>query len=446
MRHEKYRADHARGEPDGRDCSAKESLIKEYLVEEALGNEQSVVEVVDSNDQQLENENAIDTVATQATQAISDNHLRRFEHRLGRIASLMKGELKSRCPEISERVGKYTLLSLLCSRGPSFVFQAIDEQLNRLVVIKIYRNGRTESARESLLNEARTMSRVNSRYVAKCIDISDHQGLPFMVLEHVSGIDLAQFIATHDVSIELALNLMTQIAQGMQDVHAKGILHLDLKPSNVLLLPNGEIKIIDFGLAQPMQELKRDNRSGTIAYMPPERAKNKIGLVGPASDVFGLGTIFYSLLTGRAPFDANSKPGIYKKAVAGAIVPPRHLVRGIPKSVDRLCMQCLEQNVFDRFGSAESFLRATNAEVTRRERNRVCKRFSYAVSLGIAATVAVLLCVPSSQPNLPGYDSAPTSYVVHRSGKVIPEIPNGISPGGPSNFYSTPRRTSTRSR
>lgn len=419
MRHDKYRADHARGKPSG-DIELSDVDPGEELCE--LGN--------------------VETAIVQSTDGVSEANLKRFEQRLGTIANLMKGQLKSQCPDISETIGKYTLLSLMCSRGPSFVFQAIDEQLNRLVVIKIYRNGCTDAARECLLNEARTMSRVNSPYVAKCIEVTEHEGLPFMVLEHVSGIDLGQFIATHEVGVDLAIDLMKQIAEGMKEVHAKGVLHLDLKPSNVLLLPSGDIKIIDFGLAQPMQELKRDNRSGTIAYMPPERAKNEIGLVGPASDVFGIGTIFYSLLTGRAPFEANSKPRIFKKAVAGKIVSPRSLVHGIPKSVDRLCMKCLAQNVYDRFRSVESFLSALESVSAGIERNRIYKRFSYAVSAGLAATVAVLLCIPASEKGVPSYDAAASNSVVQRSSnfsqkRFLPRLPN---------YYGMPQRTSTRSR
>lgn len=429
MRHKKYRADHARGEPSA-----------EPSAEDCSEVNRSDVDLVE---ELREPQNAVETSAVQSTDGVSEAHLRRFERRLGTIANLMKGELKSQCPDISETIGKYTLLSLLCSRGPSFVFQAIDEQLNRLVVIKIYRNSRSEAARECLLNEARAMSRVNSPYVAKCIDVAEHEGLPFMVLEHVSGIDLAQFIATREVSVEMALDLMRQITEGMKDVHAKGILHLDLKPSNVLLLPSGDIKIIDFGLAQSMQELKRDNRAGTIAYMPPERAKNEIGLVGPASDVFGLGTIFYSLLTGRAPFDANSKPRIFKNAVDGKIDSPRSLVHGISRSVDRLCMQCLKQNVYDRFSSVESFLGAIKSVSARRERHQVGKRFSLAVSAGLAAAVAVLLCVPASEPNVPGYDSTASNSAVQRSANMAHKRFSSQV----SNYYSgMPQRTSTRSR
>ena len=356
-----------------------------------------------------------------------ETQIEQFEQRLGAIAGVMKGELKKRCPEISDRLGKYTLLSLLCSRGPSFVFQAIDEHLNRLVVIKVYRDGRSDEAREMLINEARTMSRVNSRYVAKCIDVSEQDGMPFMVLEHVSGIDLAQFIATHDPSVEMTLELMEQIAEGMRDVHAKGILHLDLKPSNVLLLPSGDIKIIDFGLAQSMVEIKTDNRSGTIAFMAPERAKNDIGLVGPASDVFGLGTIFYSLLTGRAPFEANSKPKIFNNAIKGEIATPRSQVGRISKAVDRLCMKCLEQNVYERFQSIESFLDATRRVIAGRERNRVFARFSVAVAAGLAAAILVLsnvsLTEPSQNYQTPQVNQA---YVVAPSGRVYDNRPYGL--------------------
>ena len=356
-----------------------------------------------------------------------DTQLERFEQRLGKIAGVMRGELKKRCPEISDRMGKYTLLSLLCSRGPSFVFQAIDEQLNRLVVIKVYRNGRSDEAREMLINEARTMSRVNSRYVSKCIDVSEQDGLPFMVLEHVSGIDLAEFLASHEPSVEMTLELMEQIAEGMRDVHSKGILHLDLKPSNVLLLPNGDIKIIDFGLAQSMVEIKTDNRSGTMAYMAPERAKNDIGLVGPASDVFGLGTVFYSLLTGRAPFEANSKPRILNKALKGEIVSPRSQVSRISKAVDRLCMKCLEQNVFERFQSIESFLDATRRVIAKRERNRFYARFSVAVTTGLAAAILVLCSISLTEPS---HDfqthKIDRSYVVSPSGHVYESQRSGL--------------------
>ena len=132
-----------------------------------------------------------------------------------------------------------------------------------------------------------------------------------------------------------------------------------------------------------------------------------------------MGTIFYSLLTGRAPFEANSKPKIFNNAIKGEIVTPRSQVGRISKAVDRLCMKCLEQNVFERFQSIESFLDATRRVIAGRERNRVCARFSVAVAAGLAAAILVLSNVSLTEPSQ-NYQTPQVnqSFVVAPSGRV----------------------------
>lgn len=325
---------------------------------------------------------------------LTDPKLHEFERQLGELAREISGDLEiSRLLNGTARLGKYRLLSLLSWRGQAYIFRAIDLQLNRLVAIKIYRNASKSETRKQLLNEARALSRINSSSVIRCIDLANDRQRRFLVLEHVTGVTVSEHTKEHQIGVPQVLSLMEKIASGMIDVHRNGILHLDLKPSNILVLPSGGIKIIDFGLSQTMLDIRADNRCGTIAFMAPERAANEIELIGPRSDVFGLGAVFYYLLTGRPPFDAPTRSQLLQQSLDGQIQSPRSLVSGIPRDVDLLCMSCLEPNVFQRVDSVESLLYSLREISVARKKSRFRNRafaITGTVLLAAAVTAGVL--------------------------------------------------------
>ncbi len=247
-------------------------------------------------------------------------------------------------------LGKYQVLRLLGCHGQATVALANDPDLSRLVVLKLYHFGENGQHRQRILNEGRALASLNSNYVTTCHSIEEHDDLLVLVLEYIDGMSLEEFIEEHQLSVGQKLEILAKITRGVSDVHKANLLHRDLKSSNVMVTTNGEIKLIDFGLVATSQELDRDP-SGTPAYMSPERAKGENQLVDERSDIFGIGAIFYDMLTGKPPFDAESKSASRALAIAGIITPPCQVDPEIPARLSELCMKCVATRMEDRFSS-----------------------------------------------------------------------------------------------
>jgi serine/threonine protein kinase len=338
------------------------------------------------------------------------------------------------------RIGKYQVVRKLGTGGQAGAYLAFDPDLHRHVVIKLYHEARTPHQQEMILQEGRALARVRSAYIAQCYSAERYEGLPYLVVEYVPGKNLAQVQRSRPLSLDQALELIRQIAEGLAAVHACGLLHRDLKPANILVGDNGIPRLVDFGLAAPLAGESLRGVSGTLAYMAPEQARGEVERIDPRSDVFGLGAVLYELLTGRPPYRAESAEGLWRAARAGDVVPPRTHQPTVPASVNDLCMRCLAKHPGQRFASAAELAQAIR-RWQRRQRWRGL--LSWRVLAGAAAALLVLasvavwfstrkvepLPVPGQPSPVPPRDKRPVVKATPRdkspAAKATPRHPNG---------------------
>lgn len=203
--------------------------------------------------------------------------------------------------EHGEKFGKYFVQRELCAGKYSVVLLGFDPELRRQVILKRYCDKLTDDHRELVLNEGQTLSQIDSDYVAKCLAVEEIEGHLCLVLEYLPGATL------NNLPTPLAMDeveaILGDIVKGVKAVHERGLLHLDLKPSNIILTTKGTTRavLIDFGLAQPISNVQFGKVSGTLSYMAPEVARHELSSIDVRADIFGIGAVLNFLLTGAAP-------------------------------------------------------------------------------------------------------------------------------------------------
>jgi serine/threonine protein kinase len=253
------------------------------------------------------------------------------------------------------RLSGYRILSEIGSGGMGRVLLAHDEALGRKVAIKTlapkYAGDPTLKAR--FMNEARAMARLTHPNVARIYNLGPAEEPPHFVMEYLEGGSLTTAAAR--LAFTQKAELMLKVVGAVQFLHGQGILHRDLKPANILVGPDLEPKLLDFGLALDLGGGQRMSRAGEIAgtpeYFSPEQAAGEQQL-GPRSDVFSLGSVLYELLTGEAPFPATNLPGLLKAIRTEEPILPRRRDPAIPRDLQNICLKALEKDQANRYASA----------------------------------------------------------------------------------------------
>jgi prepilin-type processing-associated H-X9-DG protein len=238
------------------------------------------------------------------------------------------------------------------------VYKALQRGLNRTVALKMIRSaadaGEHELARFRI--EAEAVARLRHPNIVQIFEIGDADGQPFFSLEFVDGGTLAQKIAKMPQPPREAAWTVQRLAEAVQYAHEHGIVHRDLKPANVLLTADGGPKISDFGLAKQLDGNSVHTQSGTIlgtpSYMAPEQAEGRIAQVGPLSDVYALGAIFYEMLTGLPPFKGSSTWDTLEQVCTRMPVAPSQLQPDVPRALDKICLKCLQKEPEQRYPTA----------------------------------------------------------------------------------------------
>jgi serine/threonine protein kinase len=260
------------------------------------------------------------------------------------------------------RLGPYEIVSPLDSGGMGDVYTARDTRLDRLVALK---TSRAEFS-ERFEREARAVAALNHPNICQLYDV----GPSYLVMERVNGTPIQP---TNDVG--RLLNLAIQIADGLAAAHAAGVVHRDLKPSNVLVTQEGQVKILDFGIAmiaplaigasdvtRPQIQTETGVTLGTAAYMSPEQARGED--VDARTDLWSLGVVLYELATGARPFDGATSPIIFEQLLSKDPAPIRHRNAKLPPELDRVITRLLEKDRETRYQSAAD-LRADLKRIAR---------------------------------------------------------------------------------
>lgn len=256
--------------------------------------------------------------------------------------------------------GRFELLAELGRGGQGLVFRARDPSLGRVVALKVLRGAARAGpeARARFEAEARAMAAVRHPNLVSIYEVGEVGGEPYYTMDYVAGRDLGKILAEGPVPPRQAAEWVRSLAGAVQVAHEHGVLHLDLKPSNVLVDEAGVPHIADFGLAKWIEGAAAFTLTlshqvlGSPHYMAPEQAAGRRRAAGPTTDVYGLGAILYHLLTGRPPFEGESPTAVLRLVLEEEVIPPRRLQPGVPADLETICLKALRKEPRERYASA----------------------------------------------------------------------------------------------
>jgi tetratricopeptide (TPR) repeat protein/predicted Ser/Thr protein kinase len=256
------------------------------------------------------------------------------------------------------RSAGYEVLGLLGRGGMGVVYEARQVALDRVVALKLVRSGSFASESELLRfrNEAEAVARLDHPHIVPIYEVGARGGRHFFSMKRIAGPGLDRRIDEFAADPRAAARLVAAIAEAIHHAHQRGILHRDLKPANILIDERGQPHVTDFGLAKRIDgdaELTQSNALvGTPAYMAPEQTTRGLGAVSTATDVYGLGTILYALLAGRAPFTGTTLVETLDMVRTQYPEPPSKLNPRVPRDLEVICRKCLEKEPARRYSSA----------------------------------------------------------------------------------------------
>ena len=252
---------------------------------------------------------------------------------------------------------RYEIVQLLGEGGMSYVYKANDKQLKRTVAIKTLKPNYVQQEKfvERFKREAQTAANLNHPNIVQIFDwgIGDE---PFFVMEYIEGNTLTSIIAKRrTISLNDVLFIGAQVSSGLQAAHSKGLVHRDIKPGNIMITPEGKVKVTDFGIVSLQNEesdiTKTGSILGTASYISPEQAQGKP--VSKESDLYSLGTVLYELITGRPPFEGDTPIATATKHITDKPEKLSVIRPDIPKGVENAVLKLLHKYPKDRFKNAE---------------------------------------------------------------------------------------------
>jgi tRNA A-37 threonylcarbamoyl transferase component Bud32 len=258
---------------------------------------------------------------------------------------------------------RYRIGSPLGAGGSSQVYLAQDTALNREVAIKVLDpvGAADPNLRRQFVKEARSLARLSHPGIVSVFDVGEVDNLPYIVMEHLAGGSLTGRIEQlGPLKAGEAARIAVEIANGLQFAHSKGIIHADLKPSNILFDANDHAKIADFGIARtPQEDAATPQLFATAMYVAPERVEGKHATV--QTDVYGLGLILYEMLVGQPPFTSTNAGVLMRDHVVRMPVPPSHLRPSLPKELDTIVLRALSKQPGLRYQRASDFAKAVSS-------------------------------------------------------------------------------------
>ena len=251
---------------------------------------------------------------------------------------------------------RYEIIKSIGEGGMANVYLAKDIILDRNVAIKILRGDLAgdEKFVRRFQREALSASSLSHPNIVEMYDVGEDNGTYYIVMEYVSGMTLKQLIKKRgSLSLSEAIDIMLQITDGIKAAHDSYIIHRDIKPQNILIQDNGEIKITDFGIAMALnstQLTQTNSVMGSVHYLPPEQASGKGATI--KSDIYSMGILFYELLTGKLPFKGDNAVEIALKHMKNDIPSVRAENPNIPQSVENIILKATAKNPKNRYETA----------------------------------------------------------------------------------------------
>jgi serine/threonine protein kinase len=318
----------------------------------------------------------------------------------------------------NQKIDRYEIVDCLGSGGQAVTFRAFDPDLQRHVAIKLYHGLKMASDHETVLKEGRALARIQSPYVNRCYDAQQFGNYSYLVLELVRGETINHVQKRKNWGSREIANVLSLLCEGLAEVHARGLVHRDLKPDNILIDLDGKPRLVDFGLAMSLSNAGERSGKGTPSYMSPEQARGELEHIDSRTDVFGVGAVLYRLLTGRALYQGISSQEIVAKAMRAEFTPIQSLCPEIPEQLALICNKCLSADPQKRYRDVNELRNALDQWRTPKPQ-QPNRRFAIATT--IVATVAIFAAVVASS-------------VFRNPTKTPPETPQVVGSNPRSDF------------
>ena len=256
--------------------------------------------------------------------------------------------------------GRYEVQEIIGVGGMSVVYKAYDNVDDRIVAIKILKDEflNNEEFKRRFKNESKAIALLSHENIVRVYDVNFGEKLQYIVMEYIDGITLKEYInKQNSITWNDAVYFMTQILRAVQHAHDKGIVHRDIKPQNIILLPNGTLKVTDFGIARfSRSETKTltEQAIGSVHYIAPEQAKGEQTDV--RADIYSMGVVLYEMLAGKVPFDSENAVSVALMQVQANAEKLTQINPNIPKGLEQICVHAMQKNPDDRYQSATEML------------------------------------------------------------------------------------------
>ncbi len=263
----------------------------------------------------------------------------------------------------AHQIPGYRILGKLGAGAMAIVYKAQQLSLNRTVAIKVLPKRFSENPEyvQRFYKEGQAAGSLNHPNIVQAIDVGEAGGYHYFVMEYVEGKTLYDDLTAGKIFNENeALEIIIQVAHALAHAHAKGLIHRDVKPKNIMINTAGEVKLADLGLARATTDLEaaqteQGKAYGTPYYIAPEQIRGKIDIDGRA-DIYGLGATFYHLVTGRVPFMADDSSEVMKKHLREKLIPPDHINTTLSAGVSEVIEIMMAKRREDRYQNVEELL------------------------------------------------------------------------------------------
>jgi serine/threonine protein kinase len=346
--------------------------------------------------------------------------------------------------------GRYRVQSMLGAGGMAVVYRAEDAILGRTVALKTLhrRYAEVPSFRRRFRQEARAMACLDHENIVKVYDIAQDGEVPFIVAEYVAGRDIGTLLGRHrsgHLNERFARRMAAQLLRALAYAHRRGVIHQDIKPSNILVAAGGTVKVADFGIARIVEEDgAQDGESGEIVgsarYMSPEQLMGKG--VTPRSDIYSAGVLLYHCLTGRLPFSGDVR-SLAQQHIQEAPTPPRRLNKKISPHMEAVILKALAKNPDDRYPSATAMLDEIKIEASPRadKTAEVPRSGAPRKGLVLASTLTLLMllggALASGYVDLPPYEAGGGKVLSRADPVQAREPPEAQEETPPRNFAAS---------
>ena len=259
---------------------------------------------------------------------------------------------------------RYTIIEELGKGGMGNVYKASDTELSEKVAIKLInpKIAADKKTIERFRNELKLARKIRHKNVCQMYDLNRENEKYYITMEYVPGEDLKSFIRrSRQLSINGAISITRQVCEGLIEAHKHGVIHRDLKPSNIMIDREGNVRIMDFGIARSLKSKSITGSGimiGTPEYLSPEQADGED--IDRRSDIYSLGVILYEIVSGQLPFQGDTPLSLAVKHRIEKPEDPRTINSHIPESLSRIILKCLEKNREDRYQNASELLTDLN--------------------------------------------------------------------------------------